>query len=163
VCVTAVLSEDTALLRANFVPVLVWYFGQTIEDHPALAFDRTTYLPFGSRARTHNTHTTHTHTQHAHSLRCDLRWSVWAEFLLPFLLVSAPETIRTLVLDYFHLLFTEYAPFSLFSFYFILLDNLFYQIYLLCICFQSELSHLYLFTNLFYYFIICGAAASAGG
>lgn len=66
-----VLSEDTALLRANFVPVLVWYFGQTIEDHPALAFD------------------------------------LWAEFLLPFLLVSAPETIRTLVLDYFHLLFTD--------------------------------------------------------
>jgi hypothetical protein len=41
---------------------------------------------------------------------------VWAEFLLPFLLVSAPETIRTLVLDYFHLLFTEYA--ALFYFYF---------------------------------------------
>jgi hypothetical protein len=54
--VVTVLSEDTALLRANFVPVLVWYFGQTIEDHPALAFDRTTSLPYGS----HTTHGTQT-------------------------------------------------------------------------------------------------------
>lgn len=35
-----ILSPDSLLLKANSVPLMIWYLGQTIEDHPTLAFSR---------------------------------------------------------------------------------------------------------------------------
>lgn len=37
----AAMPGGTPVLSAKHLPLLVWYFGQTIEDHPTLAFSRT--------------------------------------------------------------------------------------------------------------------------
>jgi len=67
----AVLSEDTMLVKAQFVPLVVWLFGQAIGEHPVLAF------------------------------------SLWVEFLLPFLFLPVPEGVYSSIRNFFDLLFAN--------------------------------------------------------